>query len=126
MLIRDATAADCRRITAIYAHHVLHGTGTFEEEPPDRGRDGRALARSAGRRAGPGWWREAPDGARCIGYAYFAQFRDRSAYRFTAREQRSTSATTCAARASARRWCRRCWSAPTAAGFRQMLAVIGD
>ena len=32
--IRPATEADLPRITAIYSHHVLHGTGTFETEPP--------------------------------------------------------------------------------------------
>ena len=34
MHIRDAVEADLPAITAIYAHHVLHGTGTFEEVPP--------------------------------------------------------------------------------------------
>ena len=34
MDIRDATEADIPDIQAIYAHHVLHGTGTFEEAPP--------------------------------------------------------------------------------------------
>ena len=32
--IRPATEADLPRITAIYSHHVLHGTGTFETSPP--------------------------------------------------------------------------------------------
>ena len=36
MLIRDAIQADLPAITAIYAHHVLHGAGTFEEVPPDQ------------------------------------------------------------------------------------------
>src|ERR1700722_10272244 len=34
MIIRDATEADVPEIQSIYAHHVLTGTGTFEEEPP--------------------------------------------------------------------------------------------
>ena len=34
MDIRDATEADIPQIQAIYAHHVLTGTGTFDEEPP--------------------------------------------------------------------------------------------
>jgi L-amino acid N-acyltransferase YncA len=33
-LIRPSTDADIPAIQAIYAHHVLHGTGTFETEPP--------------------------------------------------------------------------------------------
>ena len=34
MEIRPAGAADLPEIQSIYAHHVLHGTGTFEEIPP--------------------------------------------------------------------------------------------
>lgn len=34
MNIRPATLADIPDIQSIYAHHVLHGTGTFEEIPP--------------------------------------------------------------------------------------------
>ncbi len=34
MDIREATEDDVPDLQAIYAHHVLHGTGTFEEEPP--------------------------------------------------------------------------------------------
>ena len=37
MHLGAATAADARAIQSIYAHHVRHGVGAFEEEPPDRG-----------------------------------------------------------------------------------------
>src|SRR5689334_18130602 len=33
-ILRASTDADVPAITAIYAHHVLHGTGTFEIDPP--------------------------------------------------------------------------------------------
>jgi L-amino acid N-acyltransferase YncA len=33
--IRPATPADIPDITRIYAHAVLHGTATFELDPPD-------------------------------------------------------------------------------------------
>ena len=33
-LIRPSTDHDIAAITRIYAHHVLHGTGTFETTPP--------------------------------------------------------------------------------------------
>jgi len=36
-LIRPSRDEDVAAITAIYAHHVLHGTGTFETEPPTAG-----------------------------------------------------------------------------------------
>ena len=35
LTIRPSTDADLPAITAIYAHNVLHGTGTFELEGPD-------------------------------------------------------------------------------------------
>lgn len=35
--IRDASEADMQAVQAIYAHHVLHGLATFEEEPPTAG-----------------------------------------------------------------------------------------
>ena len=33
--IRDVTDADMPAIQKIYAHHVLHGLASFEEERPD-------------------------------------------------------------------------------------------
>ncbi|MCX7226545.1 MAG: GNAT family N-acetyltransferase [Burkholderiales bacterium] len=33
-IIRPSQDADITAITAIYAHHVRHGTGTFEVDPP--------------------------------------------------------------------------------------------
>ncbi len=34
--VRPAIAADVPAIQAIYAHHVLQGIASFEEQPPDR------------------------------------------------------------------------------------------
>ena len=34
ILIRDSVDADLPAIKAIYAHHVEHGTASFELEPP--------------------------------------------------------------------------------------------
>ena len=34
LVIRDADHADIAAITAIYGHHVLTGTASFEELPP--------------------------------------------------------------------------------------------
>src|SRR5260370_1158184 len=33
-VIRDATEADMAAVQQIYAHHVLHGAGSFEEAAP--------------------------------------------------------------------------------------------
>ncbi len=35
LTIRPSSDADVAAITAIYEHNVLHGTGTFEEDPQD-------------------------------------------------------------------------------------------
>ena len=122
MEIRPAERADLADIQAIYAHHVLHGTGTFEEVPPSL-ED--MQARPAGG-AGRGWaWLVATDDTGVLGFAYYAQIRDRSAYRFCAedsiyvredvRGQGVGKALVSRLLADAER-----------AGFRQMIAVIGD
>ena len=35
LLVRASTEADVTRCAEIYAHHVLHGTASFEVDPPD-------------------------------------------------------------------------------------------
>ena len=79
MQIRDATEADLPEIQGIYAHHVLHGTGTFEEVPPTVEEMAARLEAVAAR---GGHWLVATDATGVLGYAYYAQIRDRSAYRF--------------------------------------------
>lgn len=123
MQIRDARDADVPAIAAIYAHHVLHGTGTFEEDPPSAEEMAQRLA--AVRARGFAWLvAEAEDGT-VLGYAYFNQFRERSAYRHTAEDAiyvrddvRGQGVGKALFGALLER--------ATAAGFRQMLAVIGD
>lgn len=81
--LRDATTADVPAMTAIYAHHVLHGTGTFEESPPD---EADIAARMAKVQDGGYAWLVAEEDGRILGYGYFAPFRPRSAYRFAAED----------------------------------------
>jgi phosphinothricin acetyltransferase len=80
LLVRDAAEADATAIAAIYAVHVLHGTASFEEVPPDAGEIARRLREivSSGRPYLVGEL----DG-RIVGYAYAGPYRSRSAYRFT-------------------------------------------
>ncbi len=76
-----ATSADAPAIAAIYAHHVLTGTASFEAQPPAVGEIAERMARLYDQ----GWpWLVAKgsDGA-VLGYAYASQFRDRAAYAFT-------------------------------------------
>ncbi len=81
LLLRPSTDADLPAITAIYGDAVLHGTGTFELEPPDAAEIGRrradVLAKSL-----PYLVAQAAHG-QVQGYAYANQFRPRPGYRFT-------------------------------------------
>jgi phosphinothricin acetyltransferase len=122
MQITPATIGDLADCQAIYAHHVLAGTGTFEEIPPSL----EELTSRFETVAAAGWaWLVAKDAAGVQGYGYYAQYRNRSAYRFaaedsvyvreTVRGQGVGKALVAALLDHAR-----------AAGFTQMLAVIGD
>jgi phosphinothricin acetyltransferase len=78
--VRPSTAADLPAIQTIYAHHVTHGLGTFEEVPPNV--DEMAERRLAiVERALPHLVAEA-DG-RILGYAHAGPYRPRPAYRYT-------------------------------------------
>jgi phosphinothricin acetyltransferase len=123
MLIRDAIAADVPALTAIYAHHVLHGTGTFEEVPPDAAEMQARFERVTGQ----GWaWlvAEAPDGT-VLGYAYHAPFRDRSAYRHTA-EDAIYVRDDVRGQGVGKALVEALLARAEAAGLRQMFALIGD
>lgn len=122
MDIRRATRDDVPDIQAIYAYHVFNGTGTFEEAPPSVEDMERRFDAALGR----GWpWLVATDASGILGYAYFSQYRDRTAYRYCAedsiyvrddvRGQGVGKALVAALLVAAE-----------AAGFRQMIAVIGD
>jgi phosphinothricin acetyltransferase len=80
MLVRDARDDDMAAVQAIYAHHVLHGTASFEEEAP-------SLAEMARRRAevlGKGLpYLVAEIDGKVAGYSYATPYRARSAYRYT-------------------------------------------
>lgn len=122
MIIRDATPDDLPAITSIYGHHVLTGTGTFEESPPDITEMAARLAKIQD--AGCAWLVAENEGA-IVGYGYFSQLRDRSAYRFTAEDSiyvrddvRGMGVGKALVQALLER--------ATARGFRQMIAVIGD
>lgn len=122
MILRDAAADDLPAITAIYAHHVLRGTGTFEEEPPSGTEMAARMAKVQAARCA--WLVAEADGV-VQGFAYYAQYRDRSAYRFAAENSvyvrddvRGQGVGKALAAALVESAARR--------GFRQMIAVIGD
>ncbi len=122
MDIRRANETDLPEIQAIYAHHVLNGTGTFEEVPPSLEQVAARYAATAGR----GWaWLTASDATGVLGYAYYTQMRDRSAYRYTAEDSIYVREDV-RGQGVGKALVARLLEEAQAAGFRQMVAVIGD
>lgn len=120
--LRDATSADLPAIQAIYAEHVLHGCASFELEPPDVAELERRLA--AVRQAGLPY-RVAELEGEVVGYAYAVLYRPRPAYRHTAEDSVYVRAGL-GGQGIGRRLLEEVVAACTAAGFRQLVAVIGD
>ncbi len=122
MQIRPATSADVPEMQAIYAYHVLHGTGTFEEVPPTIEELAARLEACTAR----GWaWLVATDATGVLGYAYYAQHKDRSAYRFTAEDSVYVREDV-RGQGVGKALVAHLIEDATARGFRQMVAVIGD
>jgi len=122
MEIRDARDDDIPAIESIYAHHVLHGLGTFETEPPDEGE-----LRSRWRQittAGFPYLVAVEDGV-VAGYAYANFFRTRAAYRQTV-EDSIYVAPAAIGRGVGRRLLDALIERCRVLGLQQMLAVIGD
>lgn len=122
MLIRPSADADLPTLTRLYAWHVLHGTGTFELEPPDEPEMARRRADVIGKGLP---WLVAEDAGRVVGYAYANHFRPRRAYRFCL-EDSIYLAPEATGRGLGRLLLAELLARCEAAGARQMLAVIGD
>jgi L-amino acid N-acyltransferase YncA len=80
MRIRPSLETDLAALTAIYRHHVLHGSASFETEPPDEREMSRRRADLIGR--GMPHLVLEMDGI-LRGYAYAGPYRPRAAYRDT-------------------------------------------
>jgi L-amino acid N-acyltransferase YncA len=122
MDIREAREEDVPDLQAIYAHHVLHGTGTFEEEPPPVEE---MAARFHEVVDGGFVWLVAVDATGVLGFGYYAPFRDRSAYRFTVEDSIYVREDV-RGQGVGKALVARLIELATAAGLRQMIAVIGD
>lgn len=123
MKIRAARPDHMPGITAIYADAVLHGTASFELEPPD-------LVEMARRYqvlidGGFPYFVAEEEGGEVLGYAYAGAFRPRIAYRWTL-ENSVYVAPTAHKRGVGRALMEALLPECEALGFRQMVAVIGD
>ena len=121
--IRPSRDGDLAAITAIYAHHVLHGTGTFETEPPTEAdmaaRRADVLAKSL-----PYLVAEGDDG-QVLGFAYCNWFKPRPAYRYSA-EDSIYLAENARGQGLGTKLLAALEQAAEAVGVRKLIAVIGD
>jgi phosphinothricin acetyltransferase len=121
-IIRPSRDIDIDAITAIYTHHVLTGTGTFETVPP-------LAAEMAQRRSDvlakglP--YLVAQQGDRVIGFAYCNWFKPRPAYRFSAEDSIYLAADATGAGIGRALLAELALQAERA-GLRKLIAVIGD
>ncbi|MFS8036414.1 N-acetyltransferase family protein [Xanthobacter sp. AM11] len=122
MPIRPATPADIPAIAAIYDEAVRTGTASFEVTPP--GAAEMARRHAAITEGGYPYLVMEEDGA-VLGYAYASAFRPRIAYRHTV-ENSIYVAPAAQGRGVGRALLEALLVQCEAAGFRQMVAVIGD
>jgi phosphinothricin acetyltransferase len=80
LTILDATLGDAAEVAAIYAHHVFHGTASWEVEPPLPDEIAARMARVQD--AGWPWLVARGEGGDMLGYAYAGQFHARAGYRY--------------------------------------------
>lgn len=115
-------SADLPAIQGIYAHHVRHGTASFEEDVPDLAEMTRRHAETVSR--GLPYVVVEQNGL-VVGYAYAVPYRQRSAYRYTV-EDSVYVAPDAVRRGVGRAALAAIVERATSLGYRQMIAVIGD
>ncbi|MEZ5646586.1 MAG: N-acetyltransferase family protein [Burkholderiaceae bacterium] len=121
-LIRPSQDGDIDAITRIYAHHVLHGTGTFETTPPTtdemKGRRADVLGKNLP-------WLVAEEAGQILGFAYGNWFKPRPAYRFSV-EDSIYLAPEAAGRGLGKALLAELLAVLERSGTRKVMAVIGD
>ena len=122
LIIRPSRDEDIAAITAVYTHHVLRGTGTFEIDPPSivdmTARRAEVLARGLP-------WLVAEDDGRLTGFAYCNWFKPRPAYRFSAEDSIYLAPHT-SGQGLGRALLAELSVQAERAGVRKLIAVIGD
>ena len=120
--IRPAVLADIPTITRIYAEAVLHGTASFEIEPPTA----EEMTHRMHTLLGGGFpYIAAELGGMLVGYAYAGPYRTRPGYRFTVEDSIYIDPSA-QGRGVGRALLDRLIAESTGRGFRLMVAVIGD
>jgi phosphinothricin acetyltransferase len=109
-------------ITAIYKHHVLHGKGTFEIDPPSL-EDMTARREDVLSKGLP--YLVLENEGQVVGFAYCNWFKPRPAYRFSAEDSIYLAADT-AGKGWGRMLLAELCQAAEKAGIRKLIAVIGD
>jgi L-amino acid N-acyltransferase YncA len=121
-LIRPSRDEDIPAITAIYRHHVLTGTGTFEIDPPS---ESDMLSRRADVLAKGLPYLVVEEDGQVLGFAYCNWFKPRPAYRFSAEDSIYMAADAHHKGLGKALMAELCAQAERA-GVRKFLAVIGD
>ena len=122
VIIRPAVSGDIEAITRVYADAVLHGTASFEIEPPDQAemlRRQTALLKN-----GYPYFAAEVEGS-VAGYAYAGPYRARPAYKWSV-EDSVYVAPDMHRKGIGALLLRALISASVERGFRQIIAVIGD
>ena len=120
-MLRNVTEEDAAAIAAIYAHHVIHGTASYDTDPP-------STADTLGkirRICGENWpFVVAERDGIVVGYAYATQFRDRAAYAWTC-ENSVYVHPECQRQGVGKALLEHLCEKAQEFGFRQMIGVIG-
>jgi L-amino acid N-acyltransferase YncA len=122
VIIRPAVPGDIGAITQIYADAVLHGTASFEIEPPDQAE---MLRRQSGLLDNGYPYFAAAIGDVVAGYAYAGPYRARPAYKWSV-EDSVYVAPDMHRKGIGALLLRALVAASAQRGYRQMIAVIGD
>lgn len=120
--VRSATLADMPQITAIYEDAVLHGTATYEVDPPDL-TEMTSRFQSLTKAGFP--YIVAEENGVVLGYAYASYFRARPAYYWGA-EDSIYILPSAKGKGIGKLLLKRLTTACEMLGFRQFIAVIGD
>jgi phosphinothricin acetyltransferase len=122
LILRDAREDDMPAVQAIYAHHVIHGTASFELDPPPLAE---MLRRRADILANNLPYVVAERAGEVVGYGYATLYRPRPAYRSSVEDSvyvREGLGGLGIGQTLLQVIIERC----EAGGRRQMIAIIGD